>query len=163
MSINRTFSVFALLLCWASYSLAAPYGEWGIGVYGFGEMRIPVNEANPAMVMPEKGDVGFPAYPDSKIILVAPAGHDGLCTIIARTTASVREVCNFYRTQFKASDGYTIRSGDETQCSYVSDKENFKGVGVILDPEPMFAYKNGLTAIAMNFNPKNGFSCSGGE
>lgn len=155
--MNRTFCLFALLLCWAPLSLATPYGEWGLMGWEDSE-GIPMNEAQPGMVMPEKGDVGFPAYPGAKVMFVVPVSDD-FCSMAMRTPATISAVCDFYASKLKASDGYSNRLRDETSCSYLTEENSFVGVVVSHNPDPVYSSKNGASLVGVDFRPKNKYMC----
>ncbi|MDX1589771.1 MAG: hypothetical protein R3296_12610 [Oleiphilaceae bacterium] len=156
--MKRFYSLFVLLLFWAPISLATPYGEWGLmgGEKGEG---IPMNEAQPGMVMPQSRDVGIPSYPDAKVLVVVPLG-DGSCSLGLRTFATIESVCDFYESKLKPSDGYTLRAREEMSCGYTTEDKNYVGVSVSHSPDPLFASNNGETMVSMVFYPKNDYMCT---
>lgn len=152
----RIFSFF-VLICWTPLSLSASYGEWGD--MGWDESGVtPINEDQPGMVMPGKGDVGFPAYPGAKVISVAPINED-VCSITLRTPSSVSEVCDFYEDKFKESDGYDIRSKEEEVCYYSAAGAGAGGVLITFSPNPVYSNINGDTQVMLDFNPRNNYTC----
>lgn len=154
MKAARFLTAIGIVLSFSA--TAEPYAEWGVFADG-----TPLSEIDTSMEIPDSANVPIPLAPGG--VFVTNGGYS-YCAIEVRTKQSVKQVCDFYKSELDSTIYQQIeppKIGGSPSCAIFEggDLESGAGVWVYRNIDPLVSI-NGSTLVDISYYAPTGKTCN---